>query len=102
MLISQLPGCSTKDLDELIEFEDAVIDCIGALGIADGHEFGSGERNIFVVTDQPESAYRCIKSVFESKRVMTDLKVAYRKAEGWEYKILYPPRLQDFTVIGDE
>ena len=103
VLIFQLPGCSTKDFDELIELEDAVIDCIGALGIVDGHDRGSGERNIFIFTDQPESAYRCVRPVFGSKKhVMTDLKVAYRKAEGWEYTILYPPGLQDFTVVGDE
>jgi hypothetical protein len=102
VLIFQLPGSSKDDFDELIELEESVRDCIGDLGTVDGHDIGSGERNIFIFTEQPETAFLALKSVFESKRVVTNLKVAYREVEGREYTALYPPGLRNFAVIGDE
>jgi hypothetical protein len=102
VLIFQLPGSSKDDYDELIKLEESVRNCIGDLGTVDGHDIGSGERNIFIFTDQPESAFLAIKSVFESKHMMTNLKVAYREVEGCDYTGLYPPGLLHFAVIGDE
>jgi hypothetical protein len=102
VLIFQLSGSSTNDFDELIELEESVRTCIGNLGTVDGHDIGSGERNIFIFTDRPEPSFPAIKSVFESKGVMTQLKVAYREVEGGDYTALHPPGLQHFAVIGDE
>jgi hypothetical protein len=102
VLIFQLPGSSKDDFDQLIELEESVRGCIGDLGTVDGHDIGSGERNIFIFTNQPKTAFLAVKSVFESKRVMANLRVAYREVEGRDYTGLYPRGLQDFAVIGDE
>ena len=43
---------------------DRVIeDGLGDVGIVDGHDFGSGEMNIFVHTDNPKSAFEKIKAL---------------------------------------
>ncbi len=102
VLIFQLPGSSKEDFDELIELEESVRDCIEDLGTVDGHDIGSDERNIFIFTSQPKTTFLALKSVFESKRVMSNLKVAYREVQGRDYTSLYPPGLQNFAVVGDE
>ena len=49
-LVLQLPASSIKDYDEMIELEETIIKGIGSLGKVDGHDAGSGEMNIFILT----------------------------------------------------
>jgi hypothetical protein len=46
-LIVQWPAYSVKDYDEMICFEEALINHMGGLALLDGHDAGSGEMNIF-------------------------------------------------------
>ena len=48
-LVLQLPATSGEDFDELIAIEDAMeITFAGLPHEVDGHDFGSGEMNIFI------------------------------------------------------
>jgi hypothetical protein len=56
-LVLQWPGVSVADYDRLILLEETIRDGLEDIGIVDGYDFGSGEMNIFVHTDNPKSAF---------------------------------------------
>ena len=62
-LVLQWLGASTADYDRLISLEEAIRDGVGDMDIVDGHDFGSGEMNIFIHTANPKSALEKIKTL---------------------------------------
>jgi hypothetical protein len=97
-LVLQLPASSIKDYDAMIELEETVMRNLGNFGAVDGHDAGSGEMNIFVLTDHPKLAFEGIKRVLGTKDFMPDLKVAYREIGKDEFTILYPAGLSYFAI----
>lgn len=98
-LVLQMPASSIDDYDSVLKFEQAIIEGIGDLGTVDGHDAGSGEMNIFVLTQQPKSAFARIKSLGGASRLMSKLKAAaYREIGADEFTIIYPPGLSHFHV----
>jgi hypothetical protein len=69
-LVLQWPASSIKDYDEMIWVEDALTNGIGDVALLDGHDAGSGEVNIFLLTDDPNQAFREAQRVFGSKDFM--------------------------------
>ena len=97
-LVLQLPATSIKDYDTLIELEDSVLRGLGGLGNVDGHDAGSGEANIFILTDEPHLVFERIETMLGSKDFMPDLKVAYREIGTDNFTIIHPPGLTQFAV----
>jgi hypothetical protein len=64
----------------------------------DGHDAGSGEMNIFIITENPKSAFNEVKAIVGSRDFWVDARVAYREANKDEYTILWPKDLGDFEV----
>jgi len=89
-LVLQLPAQSVDDFDSLIAIEDQLIDKLGKEHDVDGHDFGSGTMNIFIITNQPIKAFEISKPVFQRKRLLGQLKAAYRKQNGEDYTVLWP------------
>ena len=56
----------------MIELEEIIIRSLGNLGKVDGHDAGSGEMNIFVLTDHPELAFERVKQVLGTEDFMPD------------------------------
>lgn len=98
-LVLQLPASSIKDYDSMIELEEAVRQSLAELGHVDGHDAGSGEMNIFILTDYPERAFARIKQLLGTKDFMPDLKVAYRIIGNDEFTILHPSNLRHFAIV---
>jgi hypothetical protein len=65
----------------------------GNLGRVDGHDAGSGETNIFILTNHPKLAFGEVKRGHEA-----DLKVAYREVGQNGFNILDPADLTHFAV----
>ena len=82
----------------MIEIEEVVIGGLSDLGKVDGHDAGSGEMNIFILTDRPKLAFERVKRVLGTKDFMPDLKVAYREVGKDEFTILYPAGLTYFAI----
>jgi hypothetical protein len=97
-LILEWPASSIKDYDSMIEIEEAVIKGLGNLGKVDGHDAGSGEMNIFVLTDSPQLAFDRIKSLLGTSDFMPELKAAYRQTGSDHFTILYPDDLTRFSI----
>jgi len=56
-LILQFEANTMDDFDQLAILEDKLIGELGSVATVDGHDFGSGEFNIFVLTDEPPTAF---------------------------------------------
>ena len=99
VLVLQWPVSSEADFDTLIAMEDTLEGAIpGEHGIVDGHDFGSGEMNIFVYTDLPLIAFRDAEAAFSDEPKWSEIRAAYRPAEGDTYSVLWPHHLKDFAV----
>ncbi len=72
-LVLQLPASSIKDYDAMIELEETIMRSLGNLGKVDGHDAGSGEMNIFILTDHPKLAFQAIKQLLGTRDFMPEL-----------------------------
>jgi len=97
-LVLQWPAPSIKDYDEMIRIEGALIGALGDFALVDGHDMGSGERNIFLVTDDPTQAFEKARYVLQSEHALDGLKAAFRVFAEDDYTILWPPGLASFSV----
>lgn len=97
-LVLQLPASSIKDYDEMVELEETIMGGLGNLGNVDGHDAGSGEMNIFILTDQPKRAFERINELLGTRDFMPDLKVAFRLIGEDEFTILHPADLTHFAI----
>ncbi len=97
-LVLQLSGSSVRDFDAMVLLEDTIRQELGDLGDVDGHDVGSGEMNIFILTTDPVSAFERTRPVVAASAFATRYKAAFRAADGGTYTVLYPPGLGDFQI----
>jgi hypothetical protein len=98
-LVLQWPFSSNPDYDRLISLEETIRDGLGELGIVDGHDYGSGEMNIFIHTDQPEVTFAKVKPMLDLRNESDKLKAGYRDFDEDEYVAIYPQGLVRFSVV---
>ena len=96
LLVLQFPSF-VKTLAQLVELEDELERELASQAEIDGHDFGAGEGNIFVRTDDPGRTFAQVKQVLDLAS-LDSLKAAYRDLEGESYTILWPPDLGEFQV----
>lgn len=97
-----LQFATAEELDSygrLIHFEDALIYLLGRSAKVDGHDLGSGEMNIFIITEDPVSTFALVQQTDPSTRPSQEMKAAYRPIDGEDFVCLWPPELEHFDVI---
>jgi hypothetical protein len=97
-LILQFAGASAEDRDAMIALEEAIIRVLDDAGDVDGHDVGSGEMNVFILTDDPKLAFERIKHLVGTSRFMSDTKVAYREIGTDVFRVLFPPGVTRFQI----
>jgi len=88
-LVLQFSASELTNFDELIDLELALILLLGDEHDVDGHDFGSGEMNIFIHTNDPVKAFKKCESAIP-KALRLSLKAAYRVFSEDSYHWLYP------------
>src|SRR5262245_52379044 len=78
-LVLQWPGSSLKDYDEMIAMENKLIEDLSKGSKVDGHDAGSGEVNIFILTDDPELTFSEAKAILGNNDRLLSVRVAYRE-----------------------
>lgn len=90
-LVLQWPNTDPTDFEHLVYFENTLESRLSRhLGRVDGHDIGSGEMNIFIVTDRPEEAFAECRALIRSSRLVSGLSAGYRPFDGEEYTRLWP------------
>jgi hypothetical protein len=97
-LVLQWPYSSGADYNRLISLEQTIRDGLGDLGIVDGHDYGSGEMNIFIHTDEPAMAFEKAKMLLDPGKDFGHMKAGYRDFEQDEYIAIFPQGTKDFSV----
>jgi len=80
-LVLQWPSNSTvDDYDQLIQIEERLVAELADDSEFDGHDLGSGEANIFILTDRPELTFDKVRRVLEKSAGWLDLQAAWRRS----------------------
>lgn len=97
-LVLQQSGSSMADFDQLVDLECELEDILGDAADVDGHDFGSGEANIFILTDTPNETFKTVRTHLEESGNLSSMRIAYREIESDAFKVLWPDGVTDFKV----
>ena len=86
------------DLESLVSLEDRLAEELEEFAEVDGHDIGSGEMNIFILTDNPKKAFEMSRSVILETSLSGSIRAAYREVTGSTFTILWPTTLKEFVV----
>lgn len=80
--------------------EEALLqsDLLGPYSIVDGHDFGAGEMNIFIHTDQPLEAFQHAMTSLATNRRWVSVRAAYRPIDGERFVVVWPKELEVFSM----
>ena len=98
-LVLQFAADSTEDFDRLVTLEDGLIQEMNDIATVDGHDFGSGEFNIFLLTDDPTTVFGKAHGIVINQGVPNAMRSAYREMDGEDYVVLWPSSLTKFSVL---
>ena len=94
-LVIQFPQSAFLEFDDLVRYEDRLIDLLADAHDVDGHDIGSGEVNFFVFTDDPAAALATIRCARDGSLLShPQVRAAARLVDGEHYQPLWP--------VGDE
>jgi hypothetical protein len=89
-LVLQFRGDSPADHDSMVALENELIEELSDSADVNGHDAGSGEINIFIITADPVRTFQQSKTVLERKRCSGAVIAAYRPVDGEDYTIVWP------------
>jgi len=70
------------------------------LADVDGHDSGSGEANIFILTSEPNETFERVRAVVSGFSGLEQvLRAAYRRPDAEQYSVLWPPGETAFAVV---
>jgi len=98
-LVLQFVAASMEDFDRLVALEGNLIGELEDLATVDGHDFGLGAFNIFILTDDPAESFAKAQRVVTNDGVPNVMRSAYREVDREDYTILWPPSLTEFSVL---
>ena len=97
-LVIQFPVVSTGDFDHMVEAEQRMREALKGTAEVEKREHGSGECNVYMVTDAPEAdAQKALLCLEEQTR--DQAKAAYRAVGDDHYKLLWPPGATVFRIL---
>jgi hypothetical protein len=99
-LVLQFPCESIAQFDAVIDLEERLIELfVDSATEVDGHDSGSGEANIFILTPEPIKAFeRAHAVVNEIPSLAVALRAAFRRVDADDYSIIWPIGATGFTV----
>ena len=97
-LVLQFAAAGIRPFDELVALEEELIQTLPPTPEIDGHDFGAGEFNIFVLTDQPREIFEAARKLIMKSPFEKEWRAAYREQGRDDYVILWPEHLEEFRL----
>lgn len=88
-LVLQFDGSAIEDFDDLLKIELDLGLALSDEHLVDGHDFGSGEMNIFIHTNSPDEAFNVAKKIFDDAKI-SEMVAAFRDFDCDQYTVIYP------------
>ena len=88
-LVLQIPANTIRDYDALVALEEELIAELGENAV-DGHDMGSGEANIFLLTCHPQKTFQEVFPILERSGYISQLNAAYRSTDEDQYYVVWP------------
>lgn len=88
-LVLQFDADSLSDFDSLVRLEERLIRLLGPHHDVDGHDFGSGQMNIFIFTNDPVQVFDMARTAIPDA-MSSSLRCAYRHIGGDEFTVICP------------
>lgn len=82
LLVLQCKGDLLADYDLMVALESDLIEALSDTAEVDGHDVGSGETNIFIITSTPMPTFERAKAVLERAGLLGVVSAAYRPIAG--------------------
>lgn len=98
LLVIQFAAHGNQDFERFIKFEKLLISGLPDNATVDGHDFGCGEFNLFIITSDPDATFLKAKSVLVESSPELEFKAGYRSLDEDEYKVLWPVDLKSFVI----
>ena len=76
-LVLQFAAASMEDFDRLVALEDKLIGELEDLATVDGHDFGLGTFNIFILTDDPAESFAKAQRIVTNDGVPNVMRSAF-------------------------
>jgi|SRR5471030_257930 len=89
-LILQINDESRKNLDSMVNLEEAFSIALHSFENVDIHNMGCGEIYIFILTSTPVFAFQQAKSILEKHKLLADAKAGYRLLCDGVYTTIWP------------
>jgi hypothetical protein len=98
-LVLQFKGNTIPDFDSLVTLEDNLQRIVEPIAEVDGHDIGSGEINIFVLTADPVATFERAKPLLSDASLLHKVGSAYRDLYCDKYIVVWPESSTEaFTV----
>jgi hypothetical protein len=97
-LVIQFRPTVALNFEKLVAIEDALIDELGDSASVDGHDVGSEEFNIFILTDSPSGTFQRAQKLLREMKPEGTIIFAYRAVGEEDYVILWPPSSTKFNI----
>ena len=98
-LVLQFKGNDLLGFDALISLEDKLQELIEPIGDVDGHDMGSGESNIFVLTADPTATFERAKPLLSKASLLDKVCVACREVHSDVFTVIWPERSTEAFVV---
>jgi hypothetical protein len=89
-LVLQFKPWGDRPPDDLVAVEERLEALADFDADVDGHDFGSGEGNIFIITSDPHRTLRECMPAITAQGLLPFLSAGYRQLEGDSYVRLWP------------
>ena len=98
-LVLQCRGNTISDFDALVALENNIQRIVEPIAEVDGHDIGSGEINIFILTVNPVAAFERAKSLLSAASILHKVVSAYRDLRCDKYIVVWPKNSTEaFTI----
>jgi len=101
------------DDDGIASIETCLLAQLGEDHLADGYDFGSDTTNLFIITGQPDAAFKAASRLITEAGLRPPARAGYRHFDVdetaaevvardenyWAYRPLWPQDLQVFSVL---
>lgn len=74
----------------VLALERAFAEALGGKAQLDGHDTGTRDIDLFLLSEEPDSAFRRCKPALEAASLLDKVVVAHRLEGGARFKVLWP------------